>query len=183
MSSQDLLKETGERVEALLQHFGAYPPSTNARADAEELLRSVTTLYGEGLRRLVQALRNELGERADGVLKASCSDTIVTALLVTHGLHPLPLEERVRTAVDSVLPYMRSHGGGVEILAISEDAVEVRLQGSCDGCSASQATLKDALERAIFAAAPEVLEVRAAEATQREHPAPSPIGLLPVVVQ
>lgn len=179
----DLLKETGERVEALLEHFGAFPPSTNARADAEELLQSVSALYGEGLRRLLQALRNELGDAAPEVLQRSCSDTIVTALLVTHGLHPVPLDERVRHAVDTVLPYMQSHGGGVEILNITEDAVDVRLQGSCDGCSASQATLKDALERAIFAAAPEVLEVRAAEPAQPEHAPPASIGMLPVVLK
>lgn len=179
----DLLQETGERVEALLKHFGAFPPSTHAREDAEELVQRVSALYGEGLRRLLQALKNELGERAHEVLEPACSDTIVTALLVTHALHPVPLEERVRRAVESVLPYMKSHGGGVEILSIDEDAVDVKLQGSCDGCTASQATLKDALERAIFAAAPEVLQVRAAEPTQPEHAAPPSIGVLPVVLR
>jgi Fe-S cluster biogenesis protein NfuA len=101
---------------------------------------------------------------------------LVAALLVTHGLHPVPLQQRVERAIASVRPYMRSHAGDVEIVSVDEDVVQVRLQGTCDGCAASQATLKDAIERAVFAACPEVLEVRAVQ-TQA-----ATIDLLPVVL-
>ena len=37
-------------------------------------------------------------------------------LLLLHGLHPVPLEARVRAALDEVRPYLESHGGDVELL-------------------------------------------------------------------
>ena len=173
----DLLRESGERIEALLQHFDAFPPATGARADAGELVALISGLYGEALRRLFENLRQELGEQAQDVLVDCCNDTLITSLLVTHDLHPLPLADRVQRAIETVRPYMNSHKGDVEILSIGEDAVEVRLHGTCDGCASSQATLKDAIEKAVFASAPEVLEVRAAGVES----APT-IGDLPVVV-
>ncbi|MFN2449009.1 MAG: NifU family protein [Candidatus Baltobacteraceae bacterium] len=176
----DVLQENAERIEALLQRFDALPAATGARADADKLMALIGETYGEALRRLLENLHTALGERAHEVLVEACNDTLITALLVTHDLHPLPLEERVRRAIDSVRPYMRSHKGDVEILGVAEDAVEVRLSGTCDGCSASQATLKQAIEKALFAAAPEVLEVRAAPATAPEHGPPA--GVLPVIV-
>ena len=43
-------------------------------------------------------------------------DGVVGSLLLIHGLHPVPLEERVTGALDEVRPYMKSHGGDVELL-------------------------------------------------------------------
>ncbi len=159
--ADDLLRESSERVETLLQRFDAFPPATGARTDAGELVRIISALYGEALARIGRTLREQLGDSAQGVLEQCCSDPLVASLMIAHGLHPVPLEERVRRAIDSVRPYMQSHKGDVEILSIDEDVVELRLHGTCDGCASSQATLKLNVERAIFAAAPEILEVRA----------------------
>ena len=46
-------------------------------------------------------------------------DGVVASLLLMHGLYPVPLEDRVREALDSVRPYMESHGGDVELLGIA----------------------------------------------------------------
>jgi hypothetical protein len=43
-------------------------------------------------------------------------DGVVASLLLIHDLYPVPLEERVQEALDSVRPYMESHGGDVELL-------------------------------------------------------------------
>ncbi len=171
----DLLRESSERVETLLQRFDAFPPATGARTDADELVRVISALYGQALMRIAQTLHDELGDRAQDVLEHCCSDTLVASLMIAHNLHPIPLEDRVRRAIESVRPYMQSHKGDVEILSIDEDVVELRLHGTCDGCASSQATLKLNVERAIFAAAPEILEVRAAGA------APSMPEALPTV--
>ena len=45
---------------------------------------------------------------------------MVASLLLMHGLYPVPLEDRVREALDSVRPYMESHGGDVELLGIAD---------------------------------------------------------------
>lgn len=148
------LDDTSKRVEALLERFNAFPSTTGARADAEELVHVISGLYGEGLQRMVQSLRETLGDaQAQTVLEACCSDPLVASLFITHGLHPVPLEERVRRAVDELRPKLRSQGADVEIFHVDEEVVEVRIDGSAE--------LIPTIESAVYAAAPEVLEVRA----------------------
>ena len=37
-----------------------------------------------------------------------------------HDLYPVPIEERVMQALDTVRPYMESHGGNIELLGIED---------------------------------------------------------------
>jgi Fe-S cluster biogenesis protein NfuA len=152
-------RECVARIEALLEEVEGLPA-------AVELVQGLLDLYGEGLGRIV-ASDPTLVARLDG-------DEVVTHLLLLHGLHPVPLEERVVGALDEVRPYLASHGGGVELLGVEEGVVRLRLQGSCDGCPSSTATLKLAIEDAIHKAAPDVEDV-VAEGT----PKPAP-GLLQI---
>jgi NifU-like protein len=149
----DLLAESSKRVETILDRFSAFPVTTGARTDAEDLVRTVSGLYGEALRRIAATLRDELGQRGDDILMRACADTLVASLFITHGLHPVSLQERVRHGIDSVRPYLESHHADVEVLSIDEDVVNVRVQGPSD--------VIPAIESAIFGAAPEVLEVHA----------------------
>ena len=45
-------------------------------------------------------------------------DELVSGLLMIHDLYPVPIEERIMEALDTVRPYMESHGGNVELLGI-----------------------------------------------------------------
>ena len=67
----------------------------------------------------------------------------------------------MRRALESVRPYLGSHGGDVEILAIDGDegVVALRMLGSCDGCASSSVTLELAVQRAIEEAAPEITRI------------------------
>jgi Fe-S cluster biogenesis protein NfuA/nitrite reductase/ring-hydroxylating ferredoxin subunit len=82
-----------------------------------------------------------------------------------HGLHPHDVERRVSDALDSVRPYLGSHGGDVSLLAVDDDVVRLQFQGSCKTCPSSSVTLELAVEDAVRAAAPEIssIEVVAAE--------------------
>jgi Fe-S cluster biogenesis protein NfuA len=148
------------RLERLLAEF---PASDGARERAEELVRSVVGFYGEALERLLTILHDKLGERSDEIFARLCEDKLVEGLLCLHGLHPIPLEERIDAAMQSVLPYIQSHRGNMELSRIEGDVVYLRLEGSCDGCPSSATTLKLAVERAILERAPEIREVRAEE--------------------
>ena len=55
----------------------------------------------------------------------------MAGLLLIHDLYPVPLEERVAEALDTVRPYMESHGGDVELLGIEDGVAQLRLEGSC----------------------------------------------------
>ncbi|MCL6543534.1 MAG: NifU family protein, partial [Roseiflexus sp.] len=63
-------------------------------------------------------------------------------------------------------PYIRSHGGDVELVEVRDNVVYVRLHGSCNGCSLSAVTLRNEIEAALRNNIPEItgVQVVAAEA-------------------
>jgi Fe-S cluster biogenesis protein NfuA/nitrite reductase/ring-hydroxylating ferredoxin subunit len=141
------------RVEGLLDELESLADPA-ARAVALDTVQAVLELYGEGLTRIVSGL----GESRATALAA---DELVEHLLLLHGLHPVSVEDRVRSALDGVRPYLGSHGGDVELIAVSDGIARVRMQGSCEGCPASAMTLKLAIEDAVLKAAPDVEGVEA----------------------
>ena len=143
-----------ERIEGLIQQIEQSMDSA-ARDAARDMVRALLDLHGAGLARVLDLLA-EAGEPGRAILDAAAGDELLAHLLLLHGLHPKGLEARVRRALDSVRPYMESHGGNVELLSASEDGVRLRMEGSCDGCPSSSATLKFAIEDAIYKAAPDV---------------------------
>lgn len=161
------VREAGERIEALLDELAASaPPATMAKIS--ELLRSVMALYGEGLERVLELAPERVRDLAE--------DDLVASLLVLHDLHPDSLAVRVQAALDRVRPYLGSHAGGVSVLSIADGVVRLRLEGSCDGCPSSALTVRNAVEAAIFAAAPDVVAVETEGVSDPAEPALLQIG-------
>ncbi len=153
----DSLEATGERINTLLEASAA--GGVVARERAEELVRLVADLYGAGLERTLTIL-HEGGRLDDEMLAALAADDLVSSLLLVHGLHPYDVGTRVEQALERVRPYLGSHGGDVELIEVTDDdVVRLRLLGSCDGCASSSVTLKLAVEGAIEAAAPEIVQI------------------------
>lgn len=151
-------REQVARIEGLLEEIDSLPDS-GAREKATEVVAALLDLYGEGLARIVDRLS---GREDRGELAAALSgDELVSQLLILHGLHPVPLEERVRAALKDVRPYLESHGGDVELLGVEDGIARLRLEGSCDGCPSSAVTLKLAIEDAIHKHAPDVAAIEA----------------------
>jgi Fe-S cluster biogenesis protein NfuA/nitrite reductase/ring-hydroxylating ferredoxin subunit len=152
-------RTAGDRIQTLLDASAAGGAAAHDRA--EQLVREVTDLYGAGLERMMQiavAANPELAETFTG-------DDLVASLLLVHGLHPHTVERRIADALDSVRPYLGSHGGDVHLLEVDDDVVRLRFSGSCKSCPSSAVTLELAVEDAVRAAAPEIssIEVVAAE--------------------
>jgi Fe-S cluster biogenesis protein NfuA/nitrite reductase/ring-hydroxylating ferredoxin subunit len=166
--------QNGDQIGTLLDALGA--GGAVARGRAEDLVRQVTDLYGAGLQRIMEILHDQ-GKLDDPLLEALTADSLVAGLLVIHGLHPHTLEARVAAALDSVRPYLGSHGGDVELEGISPDGVvRLKLLGTCQGCPSSSVTLKYAVEEAIQNAAPEVTAIDVVEAEKQ----PGAPALIPV---
>lgn len=171
------LSATGPRIDALLDAASSAGPL--ARERSEELVRLVTDLYGAGLERLLDLL-HQTGHLDDPLLATLAADELVSSLLLVHGLHPYELQTRVEQALDSVRPYLGSHGGDVELLEVSADGtVRLRLLGSCDGCPSSAVTLELAVEDAIRAAAPEITDI-AVDAASPDRLRAAPPAFLPL---
>jgi Fe-S cluster biogenesis protein NfuA len=151
------------RIDALLDEVARLDP--RASEVATELAQALLDLHGEGLARI--AARCEL----------PVDDELVAHLALLHGLHPVPLEERVTGALDSVRPYLLAHGGGVELMGIDDGVVRLQLEGACNGCPSSAVTLKLAVEEAVMKAAPDIERIEAEGAV-----APPTPGLLQIEI-
>ena len=151
------------RVQELQDALEAAPDSAT-RALAEELVSAVVQLYGEGLERILERL-NVSGRAGPEIASSLTEDPLLSTLLLIHDLHPVPLDVRVQEALDSVRPYMESHGGNVELLSLEQGVARIHLQGSCSDCSASSVTLELAIKQALEDRAPDLvgLEVEGLE--------------------
>ncbi|MGI8761503.1 MAG: NifU family protein [Jatrophihabitantaceae bacterium] len=154
--SGESLRATGDRIESLLQATGT--GGAAARVRAEELVGCVSDLYGAGLARMLDVLYDS-GRLDDELLAALAADELIASLLLVHDLHPYDVETRIRQALDTVRPYLGSHGGDVELLGVDDGVVRLRLLGSCDGCPSSAVTLELAVKDAVEAAAPETTSI------------------------
>lgn len=72
-----------------------------------------------------------------------------------------PLEQRVNEVIESVRPYIQGDGGDIELVAIDDGVVKVRLRGACVGCPHSARTLKMGVERHMRERVPEIKSVEA----------------------
>lgn len=166
-------RHAGEEIERLLEDLKTVG---DARVvdKAEQLVGTTVELYGATLKRILEVIfEAPEGER---LIEGLAADELVSSMLILHDLHPYDLETRVEQALIKVRPYLGSHEGDVEFLGVTDEGVvRLRLKGSCDGCPSSTVTLRTAIERAIFEAAPEVIRVDA-EGNEAEEVAPQPAG-------
>jgi Fe-S cluster biogenesis protein NfuA len=139
--------EAGERVDALLAELGR---DAEVADRAEELVRTLVGLYGACLDRIMEIVTD--AGAADTLYRLT-QDDLVAGLLIVHDLHPLTTEDRVRTALDGVRPYLGGHD--VELLGVADGVVRIRL--AAGGCGS--AAVAEAVERAVTSAAPEVTAV------------------------
>ncbi len=154
MATDALPGELLDRVQELAAQVDELPDA-RARGLAQELVATVIAMYGDGLRRIVEVI-GEARATGEAILDELAQDGAVASLLLIHDLHPVALRERVLEALDTVRPYMESHGGDVELLGIEDGVARLALRGSCHGCAASRATLELAIKQALDEHAPDL---------------------------
>ncbi|MDT4939701.1 MAG: hypothetical protein QOG80_3372 [Pseudonocardiales bacterium] len=163
------------RIEGLLDELTDLgDPAVTERA--EELVAAVVSLYGAALERIVALVSDDpAGEQ---ILRRLTDDDLVSNLLMLHELHPDDVDARVQAALDKVRPYLGAHAGGIEFLGVDEQGIaQLRLEGSCDGCAGSTATVQNAVERAVLEAAPDVVSIHVEGMVE---PKPATPGLLQI---
>ncbi|MBZ4016808.1 NifU family protein [Streptomyces purpurogeneiscleroticus] len=146
----DELRQAEARVEQLLAQLSTAP---RVGEQAEELVRLLMRLYGEGLARVVGLLPAE-------TVRTLAADDLVGSLLILHDLHPRGTAERVADALEQVRPFLGTHTDSIELAGIDASGrATVRLRGGgCGGCASG--AVEQAVERAVRAVAPEVTGVR-----------------------
>lgn len=79
------------------------------------------------------------------------------------------LHQRIEEALDTIRPYLKTDGGDVRVLDISDTMVlSLELLGACGTCPMSAMTLKAGVEEAVKKAVPEIKSVIAINITQPE---------------
>lgn len=56
------------------------------------------------------------------------------------------VKAEVEEAVTEIKPWLQADGGDIELVAIENDLVKVRLKGACAGCPMAQMTLRNGVE-------------------------------------
>jgi Fe-S cluster biogenesis protein NfuA/nitrite reductase/ring-hydroxylating ferredoxin subunit len=151
----DELKRAGNRIQELVAQIDALPNSP-ARVLFQECLESVLAFYGHGLERILQLVA-KAGHDGQKIYRDLINDNVVRALLLIHDLHPIDIETRLLEALDKVRPYLRSHGGDVEVIGLTNNVARLRLQGTCKSCASSTVTLELAVRHAIEEACPDLI--------------------------
>ena len=71
------------------------------------------------------------------------------------------MREQVEQVLTRIRPALQADGGDVQLVAIEEGVVKLRLTGACSGCPSSTMTLQMGIERALKSAVPGVTGVQA----------------------
>lgn len=154
-----------QALEALTASWDA-----NHTETLQALRTAIDDLHREAFARLIRQLRGEPASMH--ILKQAMGDEVVYAVFRHLSLVKASIQERLHTALESVRPYLHSHGGDVELVAFEPpDQVSIRLVGTCDGCPASSLTLSAGVKKAIREHCPEITRIRHARSGLLSRPA------------
>jgi hypothetical protein len=154
----DPIRHTSARVERLLGELRASTaPATWTRIG--ELVQSLTSIYGAGFARMLEVFAD--GKGIDPRTRAElCDDSLICSLLLLHGLHPAPLEERVTRAIEHVRRALGSKGGAItSSVSEASGVAKVQLSGDWRDGPLPASAIEAALRRAIDEAAPDLREL------------------------
>lgn len=119
----------------------ADPETRNA---AFRLMEAVLELHGLGLEKMMEIVF-DTGETGNAAIRRFAGDSLVSSLLVLHGLHPDDLETRALQAVNQL-------HGKAELIGVFAGTVRVRLTSG--GCG-----LKESVEASLLSAVPDASSV------------------------
>lgn len=148
-------EDLARRVDDARRALDALDPA--ARDAAVALQDAVEAFHRPVLVDIVRTLRAD--PRGKELLFALVDDPHVRAVLALHGIVRADPTVRAERALDAVRPYLRSHGGDVELARIDGGTAYVRLHGSCSGCSMSAVTLRETVAEALVGGVDEIAAI------------------------
>lgn len=69
------------------------------------------------------------------------------------------MREKVEVVLAQIRPALQADGGDVELVAVNEGVVRLKLKGACGGCPMATMTLRHGIKRVLKEQIPEVKEV------------------------
>lgn len=120
-----------------------------------ELVQLLMEVHGAGLERMME-LVFESGAEGEAIIGKLAQDPIVGNLLLLYSLHPEDLETRVLKALDVVGPRLRKFDSKVELISISDGAVQLQVHTSVQPHRSALSNLRSILEEGIYDLAPDL---------------------------
>lgn len=137
-----VLARIAELAEALTQ-----PGARPSPEEVSELLDWIDAFHRDGLGRLVDMIRAWRGEI---FLESVSADPVAGLLLGAYDLgEAVDPSALVEAALAEVRPVIESHGGSLLLESVVDGVVRVSLEGTCDGCPSSEATLTFGVDEAL----------------------------------
>ena len=151
-----------DRLEELLGELEQLDDDVRERVF--ELLDGVDSVHRLAVTRLAAALGRRTGELRD--------DPAVDWLFAAYGVGVDDVEAAT-AALGPVRPYLTEHGGDVEVLAVRDGVVRLRMSGACSGCTSSAETLRFGVEEALREGLPGFVAMDVEPDEAPPHPPPS----------
>lgn len=126
----------------------------------------VATLEREGDERALLLLQLVDAVHRPGIEQLAQGDRghpLAQAVLALYDLDDADPVSRADEALAGVRAYVESHGGVLDVLAVEDGVVHVRMSGSCSGCAASELTLHRGVRHALAEGLPGFVDVVAEE--------------------
>lgn len=151
------IETLSERIDQAIKEIFQMNLTEYQQKKVIELKEAIEEFHKEALRHLVRTIRKtEEGKR---LMLEAVQDPSVYAMLLLHGIIKQDLYTKVAAVLEEIRPYLRSHGGDIELDKVEGRVVYVQLQGACSGCSLSAVTLKNGVEEALKTRIPEIEQV------------------------
>jgi hypothetical protein len=151
MSSDQQTRGIAEQIEALVERLAASPDPA-VRRDAQELVRLLMTLYGDGLARVLQILERE-EPQSRRLVDALLEDDLISSLLVLHDLHPDDAETRIARGLGQI-----ENAAGATISLLDVRGGTARVKVDTHG-TASMLDLPRLIDEMVRAVAPDIARV------------------------
>ncbi len=156
------LEEILARLEEVLEEIEALDDPVRERVF--ELLDGIDATHRLALTRLGQAVGPDMLARLR-------DDPAIAWMLDAYGVG---VDEKAAAdaALESIRPYIHSHGGSVEVLNAEGGMVRLKMSGACSGCTASAVTLREGIEEALRDNFPAFVAIEVEEDDAPAHPPP-----------
>jgi len=118
-------------------------PHPQVREQIFRVLQLIDHAHRPGL----EAVRGALQQA--GQWQQVLEDEGARILFTLYDLAPMDERTQAEIALEAIRPYIRSHGGEVEVLRAEDGEVHVRLSGACGSCAASASTLERGVRAAL----------------------------------
>jgi hypothetical protein len=147
-------QEWVDKIEELVRQAERFA-DPHARTVTIDLLRAVLDFHAAGLERILDIVF-ESSPTGEALIERIASDELTSSLLLLHDLHPDDVATRVNRAVEKLQDVFVSLGARLSLLEIENGTVRLNFESQRTW---SGTPVRASIEKAIFAAAPEISSV------------------------